>query len=97
MAKYTDGGGTTWKWEPRLELRAQAFPGNHNVDARLVLPGWRWFRIGVFWGTAPGSHMGFWRTRWGSLQGINYRVGTLERNLTVLAHTAHTRPLGSHE
>ncbi|MDJ0342250.1 hypothetical protein QMK19_03490 [Streptomyces sp. H10-C2] len=47
----------------------------------------RWFRVAAFYGDAPGSHMGFWRTSTGTVRGWNYRVGKVKRCVTVLAHT----------
>ena len=52
---------------------------------RITLPG-RWFRFAAFLGEAPGSHMGFWRTRVDGLRGWNYRAGTISHCVTVLLH-----------
>jgi len=70
-----------------------------KVHARRLDDGWeadlvwngprRWARVGAFWGTPPGSHIGLWRTRMRSVHGWNYRVGRRYRGpcLTLLAHT----------
>lgn len=55
----------------------------------------RWLRAGVFYGEAPGSHMGLWRTNTGGsnpVHGWNYRIGSIARCLTLLAHTRRSRP-----
>lgn len=46
----------------------------------------RWVRFGIYLGSAPGSHMGFWRTRCDSLCGVNYRIGSLRCCVTILVH-----------
>lgn len=56
------------------------------LNVRCTVRG-RWFRAAVYWGSAPGTHMGFWRTDTGTLKGWNYRVGRLDRCLTALVHT----------
>ena len=57
-----------------------------GAGLRVTVPG-RWFRAAAFFGQAPGSHMGFWRTRAYGLCGWNYRAGTIRRCVTVLLHT----------
>jgi hypothetical protein len=53
----------------------------------------RWFRVGLFYGEAPGSHMigkhlTAWRTRVDDLRGVNVRFGWWPRPcVTVLLHT----------
>ena len=52
----------------------------------------RWLRLAVYYGTPPGSHIGFWRTRGGfsgSLRGWNLRVGKRYSGpcLTAFVHT----------
>lgn len=49
----------------------------------------RWWRAALILGTPPGSHIGLWRTRWGELRGINYRIGRryIGPCLTVFLHT----------
>lgn len=56
------------------------------LNLRATLGG-RWVRVAVYFGDAPGSHMGFWRSDTGTLAGWNYRVGSLERCLTAFVHT----------
>ena len=53
----------------------------------------RWFRLFAAYGTPPGSHIGFWRTRYGTLSGWNLRVGKRYSGpcLTLLAHTRPAR------
>jgi hypothetical protein len=69
-----------------VEVHGEWFDFQKGCGLRLTLPG-RWFRVAVFYGTPPGSHMGFWRTRVDTLRGWNYRVGTIRRCATVLLHT----------
>jgi hypothetical protein len=57
----------------------------------------RWWRTAAFYGDAPGSHMGFWRTDYCGLRGWNYRVGSFARCLTVFVHTRLKRPASSEE
>lgn len=76
----------------RIEL-ARGGPSQIGGDIKVETPR-RWYRLAAYFGEAPGSHMGFWRTRTGfsgGLQGWNYRIGTLHRCLTVLAHTHPAR------
>ncbi len=47
----------------------------------------RWVRFAAYFGEAPGSNTGFWRTRWGTMRGWNLRIGPLKRCLTLLVHT----------
>lgn len=51
----------------------------------------RWWRTAAYYGDAPGSHMGFWRTDHRGLKGWNYRIGSLARCVTVLVHTRPAR------
>lgn len=46
-------------------------------------------RFAVYVGQPPGSHIGFWRTKWGTLSGLNLRVGRRFRNpcVTMFVHT----------
>lgn len=59
-------------------------------------PGGRFARAGLFYGPPPGSHTGWWRTRAGSVRGINYRVELSRlprwRCLTFLLHYRFARP-----
>jgi len=59
-------------------------------DRHLTMRG-RWWRAAAFYGDAPGSHMGFWRTDYRGLRGWNLRVGSLARCLTVFVHTKDKR------
>jgi hypothetical protein len=69
----------------------RADPQRTFWDFNLTIRG-RWWRTAAFYGEAPGSHTGFWRTRaYSGLRGWNYRVGTLLRCLTVLVHTRPAR------
>jgi hypothetical protein len=49
----------------------------------------RWVRLGIFYGTPPGSHIGVWFTRRPPLYGVNLRVGWryIGPCLGMLAHT----------
>jgi len=51
----------------------------------------RWWRTAAYWGDAPGSHTGFWRTDYCGLKGWNFRIGSLARCLTVFVHTRQAR------
>jgi hypothetical protein len=62
---------------------------NRPCDVRLIT-NQRWFRFAAVIGLAPGSHKGLWKSSGGfsgGLVGWNYRVGPLNRCLTVMAHT----------
>lgn len=52
----------------------------------------RWVRIAGYFGEAPGSHMGLWHTDTGRVHGWNYRIGSIRRCLTLLAHTRLSEP-----
>lgn len=69
----------------RIELTRDWSAFHKGGDVRLTI-GKHWFRLAAYFGEAPGTHMGLWRTRTGTVTGWNYRAGTLRRNLTVLAH-----------
>lgn len=56
------------------------------LNLKVTVQG-RWFRVAAYWGSAPGSHMGFWRSNAFGLRGWNYRVGNLNRCLTAFVHT----------
>jgi hypothetical protein len=58
------------------------------LDRKVTIRG-RWFRIALIYGTPPGSHIGYWRTRWCGLNGINLRVGRryVGPCLTLMLHT----------
>src|SRR6185369_9357910 len=71
-----------WRFAPESR-------GN-NLEATIVFQiGSRWIRLGVFYGTPPGSHIGFWRTQWADLRGLNLRIGRryIGPCLGFLAHT----------
>ena len=59
-------------------------------NIRLTARGRSW-RTAAYYGDAPGSHMGFWRTDYRGLRGWNYRVGSFERCLTIFVHTRPAR------
>lgn len=61
-------------------------------DVRTVLFD-RWWRIALFYGQPPGSHIGLWRTRVDGLEGINLRIGRRYTGpcLTLFIHTRHQR------
>ncbi|MFG2059681.1 hypothetical protein ACGFI9_37285 [Micromonospora sp. NPDC048930] len=49
----------------------------------------RWLRLAVYYGTPPGSHIGFWRTKGHGLRGWNLRLGKRYAGpcLTAFVHT----------
>ena len=51
--------------------------------------GRRWVRVAAYYGSPPGSHIGFWRTRAGTVHGWNLRIGKryVGPCLTLLVHT----------
>jgi hypothetical protein len=53
----------------------------------------RWIRGALYVGTPPGSHIGLWRTRTGTVGGLNLRVGRryIGPCLTVFIHTRSLR------
>jgi hypothetical protein len=71
-------------------MSAAAVPQRTLWDFHVTVRGRRW-RTAAFYGDAPGSHMGFWRTDAFGLRGWNYRVGSLARCLTVFVHTRPAR------
>lgn len=80
-AAYRRGG-----WRMRASTLAAWLRSGELVDVAVTVRG-RWTRVALVVGSAPGSHMGLWRTRLGSLHGWNYRIGSLRRCVTVLVHT----------
>lgn len=72
------------KIETRRERNQDQRGGDVVIQTRR-----RWLRLAVYLGTPPGSHIGFWRTRWGGLRGWNLRVGKryVGPCLTVFVHT----------
>jgi hypothetical protein len=74
-----------------VEGHARRLSDGWEADLRVMLPR-RWWRVGVFYGPPPGSHMGWWLTGGDGLWGINYRRQVSSgpgrwRCLTLLAHT----------
>ena len=73
-------------------------PEEGDLEAAFAVEvlGW-WVRVGLFVGEAPGSHMmgrnfAWWRTRSGSLDGVNVRFGWWpEPCVTLLVHTRPAR------
>ena len=78
------GGAIELHAEAGRHRRRAEFGGGIAVD----LAG-RWVRLAGFYGEAPGSHMGWWRTSLGGgFHGLNYRAGRWPYPVvTVLAHT----------
>lgn len=56
------------------------------MDLHLTIFG-RWFRFAIIRGSAPGSHMGLWRTNYYGIYGWNFRHGTLAKCTTYILHT----------
>lgn len=72
----------------RITLDVSRSKPQHGGDVRLTLPSGRWFRLGVYLDPPPRmSHIGFWRTRWGGLKGLNLRIRVPGFYATMLAHT----------
>lgn len=74
------------RWRMRAASVAAWLRSGELVDVAVTVRG-RWIRVSLVVGSAPGSNMGLWRTRAGALHGWNYRVGSLRRCVTLLAHT----------
>ena len=76
----------------RIEVATDGTDARHRGAGIWVYFPSRMLRAYVCAGEAPGSHMGFWRTRSAAdgLYGWNYRAGSLRRNVTVRAHTRRT-------
>jgi hypothetical protein len=79
-------------------MRIETFTQNNHRDHRLaevvIETRSRWLRLVVVYGTPPGSHIGFWRTRMGDHEGLNLRIGKRFRTcLTLMAHTHPARNL----
>ena len=75
-------------------LRHPARPDELESELVIEIPG-RWLRLAAFCGEAPGSnmmdrHWALWRTRSGTLTGVNVRFGWWPRPCVTLL--AHTRP-----
>lgn len=71
-----------------VEIHGERTPEQIGGGIRVTV-GRRWIRVAVYYGSPPGSHIGFWRTRVGGLLGLNLRIGRryLGPCLTVLVHT----------
>lgn len=74
----------------KLSVESEWADGNKGLGVRLrsLRTGGFW-RIAAYWGTPPGSHIGFWRTRYdGVLRGLNYRIGRryVGPTLTMFMH-----------
>jgi hypothetical protein len=71
-----------------IEIRREWHPwDNVGGDTRIgMVRDERWIRFAIYAGSAPGSHMGFWRTNTDRLRGYNYRIGTISRCVTVFVH-----------
>lgn len=70
----------------RFGTLADKWRRGEPVDVRCTVAG-RWYRFAICFGSAPGSNMGLWHTDTGTVHGWNYRVGSLRRCVTLLAHT----------
>lgn len=81
----------------RIGTLADRWRKGELIDVHATVAG-NWYRFAVFFGSAPGSHMGLWHTdmgNWlqgGAVHGWNYRVGSLRRCVTLLAHTRKANP-----
>jgi hypothetical protein len=79
-----------------IDGHARRLDDGFESDLKVAVPG-RWIRGGLFYGSAPGSHMmgrhmAFWRTQWGGMHGWNFRFGRWpEPCITMLLHTRPTR------
>jgi hypothetical protein len=79
-----------------IEALTQNFdrPLHRLAELKVTINGQRWIRFVAVYGEPPGSHFGFWRTRYGSLRGINLRVGKRYiKTLTLFVHTSTYSPL----
>jgi hypothetical protein len=72
----------------KIETRGERNPSQIGGDIVVTVLR-RWIRFAAYYGEPPGSHIGFWRTRWGTLSGWNLRVGRryVGPCLTVFVHT----------
>lgn len=73
-------------WRMRASSLAAWLRSGELINVAITVRG-RWIRVALVVGSAPGSHMGLWRTQLGDLHGWNYRIGSLHRCVTALAHT----------
>ena len=84
----------------KVKTRAKRYPPHYEdkypvstLEFEIVVyAAGRRTRFGAFYGTPPGSHMGFWRTRAYGMNGLNYRIGSFRRSLTFLLHSRPTEP-----
>lgn len=76
----------------RVKGRRERHPGNRGGDLVIEI-GPRWFRFAAYFGTPPGSHIGYWRTRVEDMRGVNLRLGRRYTGpcLTLFIHTRPTR------
>lgn len=75
----------------KIEARPKRSVEQRGGDV-IIRTGRRWLRLAAYYGSPPGSHIGFWRTRGGlsgSLRGWNLRIGKryVGPCLTAFAHT----------
>ncbi|MFY1595464.1 hypothetical protein [Micromonospora sp. WMMD737] len=72
----------------KIKARRERGVDQHGGDIVIKTTG-RWLRLAVYYGTPPGSHIGFWRTRYGTLRGWNLRLGKryVGPCLTAFVHT----------
>ena len=72
--------------------KGNEFRSRELLDWRFERLG-RWLRIAAYYGSPPGSHIGFWRTRAGTVRGWNLRVGKryIGPCLTLMIHTRPSR------
>lgn len=84
------------EWHPRLRraptwaVKAGKVVDYGNVGGDLVIEAFgRWVRFAVYAGSPAGSHIGLWRTRWGALRGLNFRIGRrcIGPCMTIFVHT----------
>ncbi|MCX5066631.1 hypothetical protein OOJ91_12155 [Micromonospora lupini] len=77
----------------KIEARRERNDTQSGGDV-VIRTGRRWLRLAAYYGTPPGSHIGFWRTRGGfsgGIHGWNLRVGKRYIGPCLTAFV-HTRP-----
>ena len=74
-----------------MERRSGHAAAQRWADVRLSRRD-QWIRLGVFYGTPPGSHIGLWRTRYDDLYGWNLRIGRRYTGpcVTLVLHWRHS-------
>lgn len=70
----------------RREANAQQLGGDVVFSGQR-----RWVRFAAYYGTPPGSYIGFWRTRVDDFRGLNLRLGRRFSG-PCLTMFVHTRP-----